>query len=213
MTAFATASEADAHDRVTAWAQACSAELSAVAAQSTDETNNAKAHLAQLRKRLDVSAAALQRERELSALRLKISEARSAVDALRQEVAAKESEVLAKHQLDADAEAHRLRAAELRRGTAPQRDLAAFCHLGLDFDGTGDGALQLRFRGVDSREPAREFFADVDVDSRDEYALRSTYPTLAPAAARRLVDGVNSSNNFGRFVRGLRAEFRAALAA
>ena len=57
---------------------------------------------------------------------------------------------------------------------------------GLDFDGTGDGALQLRFRLVDAAEPQREFFACVVVAHDDRYELRSSYPSLPKASLARV---------------------------
>ena len=90
----------------------------------------------------------------------------------------------------------------LERGQATYRSALA-----LSFDRAAGARLRLTFRQVSSSDPARPYCFVVNLDGGDRYVVEECDPPLGPSVVRNLVDGVNAGNDFGAFVRGMRAAF------
>ena len=94
------------------------------------------------------------------------------------------------------------------------RGLDAYKRLGLTFEnvagagGVESNNIRCVFTLVDAAAPARRFCFDVHVSPADDsYAVSACEPAV-PALAR-LVEQLNATNDFARFVQQMRREFRA----
>ena len=118
-----------------------------------------------------------------------------------QQSGATDALVAANHAL-ADGERRRQwRVDELAKGAA------LYKKLGLDFERVENDQLRLCFTQIDSRAPAREFSLQVRVDANDVYHVTRVEPSVGEALPR-LVEELNASNDFSRFVRSMRAQFK-----
>ena len=88
---------------------------------------------------------------------------------------------------------------------------ALYKKLGLDFERVENDQLRLCFTQVDAARPQREFSLQVRVDANDVYHVTRVEPGVAALPA--LVEELNATNDFSRFVRSMRAAFKAGAAA
>lgn len=93
------------------------------------------------------------------------------------------------------------------------RGLEAYKRLGLAFenvaaDGGATQNIRVVFTLLDPRDAARRFEFDVRVSASDDaYAVSGCAPPVA--ALEGLVEQLNASNDFARFVQQMRREFKA----
>jgi hypothetical protein len=98
----------------------------------------------------------------------------------------------------------RLELQELSRG------LECFRRLGLAFEKLADDRLRLVFTLIDAARPQRRFCFTVKMTESDAYAVDEVDPPVA--ALDGMVRLLNESNDFSRFVQGMRREFKALAA-
>ncbi len=77
--------------------------------------------------------------------------------------------------------------------------------LGLDFERIGEDQLKLNMTSIDPRDPDRTFAFAVHIDQQDQYHMILCEPPVA--RTDRLLEELNTSNNFSRFVRKMRKAF------
>ena len=128
------------------------------------------------------------------------------LDAVRAEQSdATDALVAANHALADGEQRRRWRVDELTKGAA------LYKKLGLDFERVENDQLRLCFTQVDAARPQREFSLQVRVDANDVYHVTRVEPGVAALPA--LVEELNATNDFSRFVRSMRAAFKAGAAA
>jgi len=87
---------------------------------------------------------------------------------------------------------------------------AMFQRLGLRFDAQVGENVRVIFTQIDPSAPGREFVVGVSVNAADEFELRECSPPIAVMAS--LLDDVNATSDFSRFVQRCRGEFKAMCA-
>ena len=80
-------------------------------------------------------------------------------------------------------------------------------YLGLTFVRMGGERLRLVFTNVDERDTSRAFSFEVFVDGADRYHVEQCEPSVP--SMPQLLDRLNTNNDFGAFVRAMRAGFVA----
>ena len=79
-------------------------------------------------------------------------------------------------------------------------------YLGLTFVRMGGERLRLVFTNVDERDTSRAFSFEVFVDGADRYHVEQCEPSVP--SMPQLLDRLNTNNDFGAFVRAMRAGFK-----
>ena len=87
---------------------------------------------------------------------------------------------------------------------------AMFERLGLRFDAQVGENVRVIFTQIDPAAPGREFVVGVSVNDADDFELRECTPAIPDMA--QLLDEVNASADFSRFVQKCRAQFKAMCA-
>lgn len=87
------------------------------------------------------------------------------------------------------------------------RGLDCYRRLGLAFEKLADDRLRLVFTLVDAARPQRRFCFTVKMTEADAYAVDECDPPVA--ALEGMVRLLNETNDFSRFVQGMRREFKA----
>ena len=77
--------------------------------------------------------------------------------------------------------------------------------LGLDFQRIGQDQLKLNMTNIDRSDPDRVFFFAVHIDPNDHYHVIQCEPQLSNT--EELVDELNRTNDFSKFVRRMRKSF------
>uniref|UniRef100_A0A7S3PMG5 Kinetochore protein SPC25 n=1 Tax=Aplanochytrium stocchinoi TaxID=215587 RepID=A0A7S3PMG5_9STRA len=86
------------------------------------------------------------------------------------------------------------------------RGMKLYKMLGLNFEKVSDDWLKLTFTQIDPNDHSREFFFVVFVDQRDKYHIQEISHSVGDIQS--LVDDLNESNDFSRFVRQMRKRFK-----
>ena len=79
-------------------------------------------------------------------------------------------------------------------------------YLGLTFVRMGGERLRLVFTNVDERDTSRAFSFEVFVDGADRYHVEQCEPSVP--SMPQLLERLNANNDFGAFVRAMRAGFK-----
>ena len=81
--------------------------------------------------------------------------------------------------------------------------------LGLEFQKAEGDCMKFIFTQVDPRDPQRQFYFLMFVDSHDMYQLVESNPVVSPAYLKKAVDALNADNDIGKFVVNMRRYYRA----
>lgn len=69
--------------------------------------------------------------------------------------------------------------------------------------------LRLIFTNIDARSPERQFYIDLLVDGENQYHVTGCEPKIAGLDV--MLEDVNKTNAFDRFVRNIRRQFCATV--
>ena len=152
---------------------------------------------------------------EYGAERRKLAEKQSEVAALERTKGSLPADVEAGHaresaaqlQLQQTRAEYERREAEVRYELQElSRGLECYSRLGLAFEKLADNRLRLVFTLIDEANPSRRFCFTVRMTETDAYDVDECEPSVAALAG--LVQRLNESNDFSRFVQGMRREFK-----
>jgi myosin heavy subunit len=82
-----------------------------------------------------------------------------------------------------------------------------YTSLGLEFLKAENDCMKFVFTQLDPKDPARQFYFLMFVDSEDRYQLVETNPTIPAQVAQQHIKTLNGDNNIGRFVVNMRKSF------
>eukprot|EP00743_Colponemidia_sp_Colp-15_P002725 GILK01002951.1.p1 GENE.GILK01002951.1~~GILK01002951.1.p1 ORF type:complete len:245 (+),score=60.84 GILK01002951.1:57-737(+) len=100
--------------------------------------------------------------------------------------------------------ANSYRVAELTKGVQFYKE-----RLGLDFQRVGDNRLRVVFTQIDPDQPNKEFWFSVHVNENDIYQIEDCVPAVGGVS--KMLDELNTSNNFSSFVQAMRRKFKERL--
>jgi len=83
--------------------------------------------------------------------------------------------------------------------------------LSLEFERASGNKLRLVFTSLDPTDHSRAFAFTVNVNENEEYEIQECMPALQNEVLEEMVEGVNLTNDFGGFVRGVRNAFKELL--
>jgi kinetochore protein Spc25 len=79
--------------------------------------------------------------------------------------------------------------------------------LGLEFLKAENDCMKFVFTQLDPKDPARQFYFLIFVDSEDRYQLVETNPAIPAHVSLQHIKTLNADNNIGRFVVNMRKSF------
>ena len=93
--------------------------------------------------------------------------------------------------------------------TELQRQVRYYERLGLRFVRVENGSsLKIVFTQIDAKNPKREFVAGLQINNEDKYEITACEPKIEKL--NRMVEELNASNDFTKFIRGVRGAFKAS---
>lgn len=91
---------------------------------------------------------------------------------------------------------------------ALQQQVRYYERLGLRFVRVENGSsLKIVFTQIDAKNPKSEFVAGLQINDEDKYEITECEPKIEKL--NRMVDELNTSNDFTTFIRGVRGAFKA----
>ena len=166
------------------------AELRIQAAAVKEEMSRGQIMVGAIDKEID------QLHEQSSDLPKRLHEIREREDQIRAEVQRLEAEV------EASVDKNEQDNSDLTQGVIAFKN-----RLGLDFQRIGENQLRLNMTNIDRKNPDRVFSFAVHIDPNDMYQVISCEPPLANI--EELVNQVNQTNDFSKFVRQTRKAFCA----
>mmetsp|Transcript_25003 Transcript_25003/g.40580 ORF Transcript_25003/g.40580 Transcript_25003/m.40580 type:complete len:236 (+) Transcript_25003:149-856(+) len=203
--------------QVEAWCEVERSKAERVEKQALDRLEELKGRIESLRHENDeLLSLGYANERLCEAERKKVTDLQGCLEVLRTEESAVENEM----NLANDNKAAILKSLEEKQAVADKiseqhdhqinqltRGAKLYKKLGLEFQRVGKSRLKLSFTQIDPRDYERLFFFVIFVDQNDCYHVEQVEPSIGNIS--EMVQNLNSSNDFAKFVRDMRSRFQA----
>lgn len=155
-----------------------------------------------------------EEERKADELAAQLAALSLTADALPSQLASLEAAEAAQR-AKAAAKAREVALAEARKKEESnnlKRDISQFERvLGLTFTVENNQNLRCCFRLLDELNPDREFYFSVFVDENEAYQVSACEPAINETRLDELIDQVNQTNSFARFLYRMRMEFQSLI--